>query len=100
MQITINYNNINYNNKIIEDYETIKKNYNIRQSKKDIKKLLKYDYDYLKEGNFNKEIYYKIITITCINRYNKYEFISTLESRKLIKIKDYKMRYIENGKQI
>ena len=98
MQIIINYNNIinfNYNIQIIEDYYTIKNNYNLRQSKKFIKDLLTYDYNYLKEGNFNKDIYYKIITITCVDKYNKYEFISNLESRKLTKI-----RYIENGKQI
>lgn len=89
---------INYNNKIIENYDTIKNNYNLRQSKKFIKNLLTYDYNYLKEGNFNKKIYYKIFTITCINKYKKYKFISTLESRKLIRIKDYKMRYVENGK--
>ena len=91
MQIKIDYDKLD-----IPDFEGIlvdKKNYNLRQSKKFIKKLLKYDYDYLKEGNFNKEIYLITFLIICIDKYNKYEFISNLESRKLTK-----MRYIDNGK--
>lgn len=87
---------IDYNELDIPGFEEIiadKKNYNLRQSKKFIKKLLKYDYDYLKEGNFNEETYLTTFLIICIDKYNKYEFISNLESRKLTK-----MRYIENGK--
>ena len=91
MQIKIDYEELD-----IPDFEGIlvdKKNYNLRQSKKFIKKLLTYDYNYLKEANFNEETYLTTILIICINKYNKYKFISNLESRKLTK-----MRYIENGK--
>lgn len=91
MQIKIDYEELD-----IPDFEGIlvdKKNYNLRQSKKFIKKLLKYDYNYLKESNFNKEIYLTTFLIICIDKYNKYKFISNLKSRKLTK-----MRYIDNGK--
>lgn len=46
-----------------EGFIVDKKNYNLRQNKKFVKKILQYDYDYLKEGNFNEEIYLTTLLI-------------------------------------
>ena len=91
MRITIDYNLLNI---VCLPIYTVYRNYNIRQTKKFIKKILKYDYDFLNERNdivietkkFHNDTFTKFIHITCVDKYNEYEFISTLESRKLIKI--------------
>lgn len=84
MQIKIDYDKLD-----IPDFEGIlvdKKNYNLRQSKKFIKKLLTYDCDYLKEGNFNEDIYNQDLMIKCWNNYSDYVFITTLKNRKLRRV--------------
>lgn len=96
MQIKIDYDNLDIPN--FEGIIVDKKNYNIRQSKKFIKKLLEYDYNYLKEGNFKEDVYFTMFLITCINKYKKYEFLSFFNTKKLLKANDYEIRYIENGK--
>ncbi|WP_294403083.1 hypothetical protein [uncultured Clostridium sp.] len=70
----------------LEDLIVLKKNYNIRQSKKFIKKLLEYDYNYLKEGDFEDNIYNQDLMIECWNDCSGYVFITTLKNRKPRKI--------------
>ena len=84
MQIKIDYRELGILG--FEDYINLKKNYNIRQSKKFIRILLEEAYNYLNEGNFNEDIYNQDLMIECWNNYSNYVFMTTLKNKKLRRV--------------